>query len=593
MSATSQAGQASGQARATALSLAASNQPANPAGGRSTTLRKGPVWDVLWGLRREFLWCGVFSFFTNLLVLTSTLYMLQVYDRVLLSGNVLTLLALTLLAVFFYSVMGFADWVRSRLMVRVSARIDAQLSSKTFASAFEAMLNQPGKSPLQAFGHLTTLRQFITGNGVFAFFDTPWVPIYIGVLFMMNEWLGWTGVFFTLVMLILTLVSNHFTSALHKRAADTNAETNAYIGSKLRNAETIEAMGMLRNLRGHWHALHERMLAAADAAQRRTRALQATTKFTQYAQQSLILSVGALLAMDGQIGVGAMIASNALLGNALRPMHSLAATWKMAVESAQAYRQLNQLLVDNPEREQGHAPDALRGQVSLRNLVASAPGRPEPILKGLDIDFNAGEVVGIVGRSGAGKSTLARCLVGIWPGTRDQVLLDGTPIGQWSREALGPHIGYLPQDIEMLDGTIAENIARFARVDPQQVILAATRTGIHDMILRLPKGYDTPMGEAGGLLSGGQRQRIGLARAIYGDPAILVLDEPNANLDDVGEAALMRAVRELRSQNKTVFMIVHQKNLLAVADRVIVLEAGRIAQTSQRAAEPAQIESQP
>ena len=554
--------------------------------------REGPVWDALWSLRREFVWCGVFSLFSNVLVLTSTVYMLQVYDRVLLSGSMLTLLAVTIMAVLFYSVMGFSDWVRSRLMVRVSARIDEQLSSKTFSSAFESMLNQPGKSPMQSFNDLTALRQFITGNGVFAFFDTPWVPVYIAVLFMMNRWLGWTGVFFTVVMLVLTLLANRGTAPHHKRAGDAASDANTYLGSKLRNAETIESMGMLGNLRGHWLGLHERMLALAEVAQNKTRGFQSTTKFVQYSQQSLILSVGALLVMDGQIGAGAMIACNALLGNALRPLSTLVATWKQAVDASQAYRRLNDMLINNPERPEGHAPDTVQGQVSLRNLVARAQGRESPILKGLEVDFRAGEVVGIVGPSGAGKSTLARCLVGIWPNAGAQVLLDGTPIGEWSREALGPHIGYLPQDIEMLDGSIAENIARFAPVDPQQVIQAATQTGIHEMILRLPKGYDTPMGEAGGLLSGGQRQRIGLARAIYGDPAILVLDEPNANLDDAGEAALLRAVRDLRSKGKTVFMIVHQRNLLAAADRVIVLEAGRIADMRHIEAAPVQIESQ-
>jgi ATP-binding cassette subfamily C exporter for protease/lipase len=544
--------------------------------------RSGPLWDALWALRREFFWCGVFSFFANVLILNSTIYMLQVYDRVLLSGSLTTLAALTLLAVFLYGVMGFADWIRSRLLVRVSARIDETLSSRTFRSAFEAMLAQPGKTPTQAFADLTTLRQFVTGNGVFAFFDTPWAPIYVGVLFLMNSWLGWTAVAFTLLMLLLAWVAQRATAPLHRRAGDASNDANGYISSKLRNAETVEAMGMLGDLRRHWVALHERGLVLAEAAQRRAQRFQSATRFMQYSQQSLILSVGALLVLDGQIGVGAMIASNALLGNALRPLSTLVGTWKMAVDAGQAYRRLTQMLIDNPERTTDDGPADVSGQISLRDLVAKAPGREQPILKGLDIDFKAGEVVGIVGRSGAGKSTLARCIVGIWPHTTGQVLVDGKSIESWSRETLGPHIGYLPQDIEILDGTISENIARFGQVDSQQVIAAATRTGIHDMILRLPRGYDTPMGEAGSLLSGGQRQRIGLARAIYGEPTLLVLDEPNANLDDAGEAALLRAVRELRAQGKTVFMIVHQPAVLAAADRVLVMDAGRIVEQRLR-----------
>jgi ATP-binding cassette, subfamily C, bacterial exporter for protease/lipase len=574
---------------------APSSQPAaQPAPRRRRfRLRSSPVGSGLWALRREFAWCGVFSFFANLLVLTSTVYMLQVYDRVLFSGSLLTLAAITMVAVLFYGMMGFADWLRSRLMVRVSARIDDALSSRTFRAAFEAVLNQPGKAPMQAFNDLTTLRQFVTGNGVFAFFDTPWVPIYIAVLFMMNPWLGWTGVAFTAVMVVLAIISHRATAALHKKAGDAGAESSAYLVSKLRNAETVEAMGMLGNLRAQWLTLHERSLARADDAQKRSRGIQTLTRFVQYAQQSLILTVGALLVLDGQIGVGAMIACNALLGNAMRPLGVLVGTWKLAIDASEAYRRLETMLDDNPERAQGLVPDTVQGQVSLRDLVATAPGRQVPILQGLNADFRTGEVIGIVGPSGAGKSTLARCLVGIWPGSQSQVLLDGTPIGEWSRESLGPHIGYLPQDIEMLDGTIAENIARFGTVDPQAVIAAAQRAGIHDMILRLPKGYDTPIGEAGGLLSGGQRQRIGLARALYGDPSLLVLDEPNANLDDLGETALIQAVRDLREQGKTVFMILHQKNLLAIADRVLVLDAGRIVQIRLPEAPPAQIEAQP
>lgn len=559
-----------------------------------TPFRRTVLGAGLWALRREFAWCGVFSFFANLLVLTSTLYMLQIYDRVMLSGSLLTLLAITLIAVFFYGVMGFADWIRSRLMVRVSAKLDDVMSSQVFRAAFEAALKRPGKSPVQSFNDLTTLRQFVTGNGVFAFFDMPWAPIYLVVLFIMNPWLGWTGVAFTLLMVVVAIVTHRVTAPAIKAAGEAAADTNAYLQSKLRNAETVEALGMQGHLRTHWLALHERMLDRQEVASVRARRLQSVARFVQNSQQSLILTVGAILALAGQIGVGAMIASNALLGNALRPLTTLVATWKLAVDAMQAFRRLEGLLSENPERRADQDLPAVRGQISLRNLVATAPGRQVPILDGLQIDFKAGEVVGIVGPSGAGKSTLAKCLVGIWPGVQGQVVLDGVPIDRWSRTELGPHLGYLPQDIEMLDGTIAENIARFAKVDPEKVIAAATHTGIHDMILRLPKGYDTPMGEAGGLLSGGQRQRIGLARAIYGDPAVLVLDEPNANLDDLGEAALLRTVRSLREQGKTVFMIVHQKNLLAAADRVLTLAAGTVKQfdTLQAVAAAPTIESQ-
>ncbi len=531
---------------------------------------------ALWRFRRELLWVCIFSFFANLLSLTSTVYMLQVYDRVMLSGNELTLAALSLLALLFYCVMGFAEWLRSRLLVRAGALFDDRLNTRVFNASFEARLRGVAKNPLQALGDLTNLRQFITGSGVFAVMDLPWMLVYVAVLFLMHRWLGWAALAFCVLQLAMALVSHRLVSARHKKAQELGLETTTFLQAKLRNAETVEALGMLGNLRRQWLSLYERQLQGQVDAQELQRRIQAVTKFVQYFQQSLILAIGAVLALQGSISAGAMIASNALMSNALRPISMVVGLWKQYVETAAAYRRLEQVLADNPVRESAPGDRSLHGQISLRDLSASAPGRKTPILKNLTIDFKPGEVVAIVGPSGAGKSTLARCLLGIWPDTTGEVLLDQRPIAQWSREDLGPQVGYLPQDIEMFEGTIAENIARFEKVDPQQIIEAAQRTGIHDMILRLPKGYDTPMGEAGSLLSGGQRQRIGLARAVIGDPAIVVLDEPNANLDDVGETALIRAVKDLKARGKTVFMIVHQQHILAAADRVLILENGQI-----------------
>ena len=542
---------------------------------------------VLWTFRREFMWVGVFSLFCNLLMLTPTVYMLQLFDRVMSSGSELTLLALTGITVFFFGVMGFAEWVRSRLLVRAGARFDEALHNRVFNATFEANLDQASKRPMQAFADLTNLRQFLTGNAVFAMFDAPWTPVYIAVLFLMHPWLGWAAIGFSALMILIAYVGHRLTAAHFVRAQKSAMETSGYVHGKLRNAETVEALGMVGNLRRQWLTLHETQLSDEARAHHVAARVQALTKFVQYTQQSLILSLGALLAIDGKIGVGAMVASNALIGNALRPIGTLVAAWKQYIEARQAYGRLETLLEDYPERAAGHSSSTVQGQISLRQLSATAPGRPTPILDGLDAEFKAGEVVAIVGPSGAGKSTLARCLVGVWPNVQGEVLLDGHPVTQWSREMLGPQVGYLPQDIELFDGTIAENIARFGPAGPALVIEAASRTGIHDMILRLPKGYDTPMGEAGALLSGGQRQRIGLARAILGNPKLVVLDEPNANLDDLGETALVRTVRDLRGRGAAVFMIVHQQHLLAAADRVLVLEAGRITRLVPVVATPA------
>ena len=538
----------------------------------------------MWTFRKEFFWVVVFSMFANLLMLTPTLYMLQVFDRVLVSGSETTLLALSAIAIFFFLVMGFAEWIRSRLLVRAGARLDEALNTQLFKATFEAALARGSRNPQQPFNDLTQVRQFLTGPGIFALVDTPWTPVYLGVLFLMHPWLGWTAMFFMLPMALLAVLANRLTAPRYKKAMTSSIETNAYLHSKLRNAETVEALGMLGNLRRQWLALYEKQMATLADVNETSRRIQALTKFVQYTQQSLILAVGAVLAIDGKIGVGAMVASNALMGNALRPFANLVGIWKGYVDAKQAYGRLEALLEAHPDRPAARDEPQVKGQVSLRGLVATAAGREAPILRGLDADFKAGEVVAIVGPSGAGKSTLARCLMGIWPEVQGQVLLDGISIADWSREALGPHLGYLPQDIELFDGSIAENISRFGKLDAEAVIDAATRTGIHDMILRFPKGYDTSMGEAGALLSAGQRQRIGLARAIYGDPMLIVLDEPNASLDDAGEAALIKTVRELRARGRTVFMIVHQRHLLSAADRVLLLDAGRITRLGPLAA---------
>ncbi len=525
--------------------------------------------------KREFWWVGGFSFFANVLMLAPTLYMLQVFDRVMMSQNEFTLIGLTLITTLFFAVMAFAEWIRSRLLVRAGVRFDAYLNSRVFKASFDAQLNQTSANPIQSFTDLTNLRQFLTGNGIFAVFDTPWTPVYIFVLFMMHPMLGWASIFFTALLGAMAWYSHRLTALGNERANQAQIKSNTYLAGKLRHSETVEALGMMTPLRRHWNALYKEQLEQTVNAQHLQHQVQAFIKFVQYSQQSLILALGALLAIQGEISVGAMVASNALVSNALRPISVLVSTWKQFADAKASFSRLSRLLDLHPIRQKHWVSPQMKAQLSLRNLVASAPLRPQPILKGLNLDFKPGEVVAIVGPSGAGKSTLARCLMGIWPDMKGDVLIDGQNINTYARDELGPHIGYLPQDIELFEGTIAENIARFGNVDSSQVIEAAKHTGIHDMILRFPKGYDTPMGEAGNMLSGGQRQRVGLARAIYGQPEFIVLDEPNANLDDVGEAALIRVVQTLREQKCTVFMVVHQRNLLSVADRVLIMNNGQ------------------
>ena len=530
---------------------------------------------TLYVFRREFLVVGIFSMIANVLMLAPALYMLQVFDRVLVSRSELTLLVVSLMTLFLFAVMAFAEWSRSRLLVRTGVRLDRILSTRVFNASFEANLSQSGAPAQRAFSDLTEIRQFMTGNGIFAFFDSPWAPIYIAVLFLLHPFLGWVAIGFALVQASLAWFGHRRTVIPAEEASRASTEVNIYLQNKMRNSEVVESMGMLAGLRERWQLRHDQYMARHGQAQSLTHRITAISKFVRYCQQSFGLAAGALLVIDGQLTPGAMIAANVLMTRALAPIDMMVNTWRSLISARKAFGRLEALLRAHPERDPALSRVPPTGRVILNDVVATVDGRAEPILKGVSLQAAAGMVTVVLGPSGSGKSTLARVLVGIWPEWQGEVLLDGQPLNGWSRTELGPHLGYLPQDIELFDGTIAENIARFAEVDSNKVIDAARSAGLHEMILHFPKGYDTPMGEAGSLLSGGQRQRVALARAIYGDPALIVLDEPNANLDDTGEAALLKAVHELKAKGCTVFLITHRPGAIAAADQLLVLRDGR------------------
>ena len=531
---------------------------------------------TLWAFREEFLIVGLLSFLTNLLMLAPTIYMLQIFDRVLPSQSELTLLAVSLITLFLFGVMACSEWLRSRVLVRAGMRFDEQLSTRVFNASFEAYLRQSSTNPSRAFGDLIQIRQFITGNGIFALFDAPWAPIYIAVIFFLHPWLGILSLLFAVIQAALAWFGHRHTVAPSEEAAQASSETSSYLQSKLRNAEVLEAMGMIANLQRRWNNKYAAWLDKSTSAQGLTNRVTAWSKFIRYSQQSLALGAGALLVIDGQLSPGAMMATNVLMGRALAPIDQLVSTWRGFVSSKNAFARLEKLLADYPERDPALTRVGPTGEITLRRVFASAAGRTAAILKNVSFAVPAGTVVVVLGPSGSGKSTMARVMVGIWPDVIGETLLDGLPIESWNRIDLGPHLGYLPQDVELFEGSIAENIARLGEVDSDKVIAAARCAGMHEMILRFPKGYDTSIGEAGNLLSGGQRQRIGLARAIYGEPSLIVLDEPNANLDEAGEAALLRTVRELKAKGKTVFLITHRPGAIAVADRLMILRDGEI-----------------
>lgn len=531
---------------------------------------------AIWGFKREFVWVGIFSFFANILMIAPTLYMLQVFDRVMISRSEITLLVLTLVVLLFFGMMAFAEWVRSRLLVRSGVKFDEQLNSLVFRASFDSRLRAGKSDASEAFSNLTQIRQFATGVGVFAFFDAPFTPVYLGVLFMMHPVLGYTSVFFIVVLLSIAFLGSRFTDKHLEKSMKANQESGSFLGMKLRNSELVESLGMLQNLRRLWLLRHENYLELHELSQKRMHQVQAVTKFVRYSQQSIVLAVGAWLVIHGDLSPASMVAANMLMANALRPIDTLVSAWRGFVMAKKAYFDLEQLLEKYPPKKANAEQKEFKGTITVRNLTATAPAREKPILQNINGEFRSGEVIAITGPSGAGKSTLIRCLLGIWPNHSGQVLLDGQDLNARVRDDIGPMIGYLPQAIELFDGTIAENISRFGKVNSAWVIAAAKNVGIHEMVLRFSKGYDTPMGEAGSLLSGGQRQRIGLARAIYGNPKLLFLDEPNANLDDAGEAALSVAIQHMRAAGSTVFMVIHQKNIMKVATRQWVLQEGQL-----------------
>ncbi|MEW6445406.1 MAG: type I secretion system permease/ATPase [Pseudomonadota bacterium] len=527
---------------------------------------------------RVFLAVGLFSMVINILMLVPAIYMLQIYDRVLASMNVSTLVMLTLITMGLYILMGVLEWVRSQTLVLLSNQLDERLSGRVFEASFDyRMQGKDGGGGHQALADVNTLRQFVTGQGVFAFFDAPWVPIYIMVIFMFHWQMGVLALLGATILVSLALLNEFLT---HGKLSEANAKAiraNAMAQGNLRNAEAVGAMGMLPGIRERWSRIHRSALGLQTDASISAGMVSSTTKFVRIALQSLILGLGAYLVINNEMTAGMMIAGSILLGRALAPVEQLIGVWKGWIAAREAYRRLEGLLRAVPESQPKTPLPPPQGELRVEGVVAIPPGGETPVIRGVSFSLAPGSLLGLIGPSASGKSTLARLLVGVWPTQSGKVRLDGADIHDWDKASLGPHIGYLPQDVELFDGTIAENIVRFGRVDPDALLKASRMAGIHEMVLRLPKGYDTPVGEAGQWLSGGQRQRIGLARAVYGDPVLVVLDEPNSNLDDVGERALVEAILKLKEQSATVILITHRPNIVGVVDLVLFLRDGAVA----------------
>ncbi|MBS1904861.1 MAG: type I secretion system permease/ATPase [Bacteroidetes bacterium] len=543
----------------------------------STAKPHSELIEALARCRQSFFAAIVFSLFINLLQLTPSLYMLQVYDRVLSSRSEFTLTMLTLITGGMILVMSLLELVRARVLIRTGARFDSLLNTRVFGAMVELCLrSRSGQQNAQALSDLNTLRQFLTGNGLFGFFDAPWIPIYLLICFLFHPWLGW-AVTVSIVVLSLLAILNELATGAAMKAANTEAiAAGAFVNANMRNVEIMEAMGMTGPIMTRWLDKQNRVLALQALASDRAANIVGVTKFLRVFLQSFLLGLGAFLVLQQELTAGSMIAVSILGGRAMAPVDVLIGSWKGFTAARMAYRRLEELLNKVPAKSRNLRLPSPTGRLALEGVSVSPPGTTSMVLRGIGLNVAAGDSVGIIGPSASGKSSLARVVLGLWPAQVGKVRIDGADVQTWNRDELGPWIGYLPQDIELFDGSIAENIARFGEVNDDKVVAAARMAGVHEMILRLPRGYNSVIGEAGSVLSGGQRQRIGLARALYGDPVLVVLDEPNSNLDDIGEAALVQALRELKLKKATVLIITHRPSVLAHVDYILVMNEGQV-----------------
>ncbi len=523
-----------------------------------------------------FIATGIFSFVINMLMLTGPLFMLQIYDRVLTSRSEQTLVALFILVAGLFAILGMLELVRSRILVRIGTRLDEQLSGRVFEAVMRQSLNPArGAATGGALKELDVLRQFLTGPGPVALFDSPWVPVYIAVIFMFHWTLGVLAVIGATMLFIVAILNDVMSRKPMGEANTALGKANYISEAGRRNAEVLSAIGMMDNFRNLWETDHNEALNKQAQASDRTGALTAFSKSMRLFLQSAMLAAGAALAIQQIVTPGIMIAASIILGRALQPVEQAIGHWRGMIRAHQAYRTLKGLLRATPPYRKKTALPAPRGQLLVKQIRAVAPMTNKPILGGVNFNLKPGQVLGVLGPSASGKSTLARILVGVWPITAGEVRLDGATLDQWTPVERGKFLGYLPQDVELFNGTISQNICRFEPdAEPEKIIKAAQRVGVHEMILQLPNGYDTVLNNLGGNISAGQRQRIALARAIYDDPVLVVLDEPNSNLDARGDEALLQAVKGMRERGQAVIVIAHRLSVLAAVDLLLVLEAG-------------------
>ncbi len=526
--------------------------------------------------RPYFISAGIFSLLVNLLMLVPALFMLQVFDRVVTSRSTETLIMLLVIAVGALVFMAFLDIIRARLLTASAVSLEKHLGPRVLADMIRSNADPDGAKDLHGLRDVNSLRAFLTGPGIIALFDSPWVPIYVLIIYLFHPLLGWVALGGAIVMLCFAILNEKLSRQPLEEMQAESRRAGRFADQSITNAEVARTLGMEDNLARGWSNFSRKGLEKQLQASRFASALTSTTKVTRQLLQVGMLATGAWLVINQEATAGVMIAATILMGRALAPVEAAIAGWKGLVEARSAYGRLDEMLANEPDEESLTELPAPKGDLSLERVVFGFRGQERPIIKQVSFHLKPGESLAIVGPSAAGKSTLARLIVGLWKPAMGVVRLDSADIAIWPRQSLGPYVGYLPQNVELFAGTVSENIARMGTVDSAGVINAARRAGAHEMILRLPHGYDTFIGEGGAFLSAGQRQRVALSRALYGKPCLVVLDEPNSNLDIEGEAALVKAIQRIKADGITLVVITHRARLLSAMDNILLLRDGVI-----------------
>lgn len=526
--------------------------------------------------RHAFVGVALFSGVINLLYLTGSFFMLEVYDRVLPSRSVPTLVGLAILALVLYGFQGVLDIVRSRILLRIGRSVDEAMSRRVYRILVRLPLLAPAARGVQPMQDLDQVRSFMSSVGPAALFDLPWMPLYLGICFIFHPLIGLAATVGGLLLVAVTLLTEALMRAPSRDAAALAGSRNAMAEASRRNAEAVQAMGMTGRLTTLWGDCNDRYLAAHQRASDVTATLGGLSKVLRMMLQSAVLGIGAWLVINQQATAGIIIASSILTARALAPVELAVSQWRGFVSARQSWKRLGDLLAKIPEEAPRMTLPAPSRSLTVEAVSIAPPGTTRVVAQDMTFRLQAGQGLGIVGPSASGKSSLVRAIVGVWPAARGRIQLDGAALDQWTPETLGPHVGYLPQDMELFAGSVAENIARFeAEPESGTVIAAARAAGVHELILNLPQGYETQVGESGNALSAGQRQRVGLARALYRDPFLVVLDEPNSSLDKEGDEALTRAILGVRARGGIVIVIAHRPSALAGVDTVLVMRGGR------------------